>query len=267
MIDKRAFVPLENLVDASYLKKADAFNLDDYKFGTTIRGKKIDWLCPTRRLLWMASGHEYIEPECLDWIDKIPKGEVMYDVGASNGIFSMYAAASGLRVISIEPDPMNYFLLAYNNYLNFRSSGIALEGCYNLAISKGMAPGSIHIKNMELGGHEKILDKPIDVFGHEFQPAYSHPVLKCSIDDLIGTMGLLQPKYIKIDVDGSEVEVLEGARSSLINAASIFIELTEEAIASYALPFFEDLGFSLQERFQVQNYTGLFNCIFERKAV
>ncbi len=266
MTHKRAFVPLESIVNMEHLKKADAFNLDDYKFSTSVRGKKFDWLCLSRRLLWMACGHEHIEPEILDWIDKIPSGEVLYDVGASNGIFSMYAAACGLRVIAVEPDPMNYFLLAYNNYLNSRSSGVALEGCYNLAISKAMAVGSIHIKRMELGGHEKILDKPKDVFGHEFQPEYSHSVLKGALDDLIGVMGLPQPKYLKIDVDGSEAEVLEGAKTCLKNVESVFIELTEEFMNSFAISFFESHGFALQEKFQVQNYNGLFNCIFERKV-
>lgn len=264
MTHKQEFIPLESLVSTEHLKKADAFHLDDFKYSTIVRGKKIDWLCLSRRLLWMACGHEYIEPELLDWIDKIPPREVLYDVGASNGIFSMYAAACGLRVISIEPDPMNYFLLAYNNFLNSKSNGVALEGCYNFGISKAMAVGSIHIKRMELGGHEKILDVPKDVFGHEFQPEFSHSVLKCALDDLIGGMGLPQPKYLKIDVDGSENEVLEGSKDCLKKVKSVFIELTEEFMNSFAVSFFERRGFTLKDSYQVQNYIGLFNCIFEK---
>lgn len=261
MTPKQAFVPLESLVDAEQLKKVDAFNLDNYKYSTSVRGKKLDWLCLSRRLLWMAAGHEHIEPEFLDWIDNIPQGEILYDIGASNGIFSMYAASCGLRVIAVEPDPLNYFLLSYNNYLNSKSS-VALEGCYNFAISKAMAIGNIHIKHMELGGHEKILDKAKDVFGNEFQPDYSHSVLKCALDDLIGVMGLPQPSYLKIDVDGSETEVLEGAIVCLKNVKSVFIELTVAFMDSFALSFFESHGFTLQEKHQVQNYEGLFNCIF-----
>jgi len=87
----------------------------------------------------MAYGHECIEHEFLDWIDKIDPKEVLYDVGASNGIFPMCAAACGLRAISFEPDPMNSFLLAHDNYLNSKSNGVALEGYYNFGISKAMA--------------------------------------------------------------------------------------------------------------------------------
>lgn len=267
MTHKRTFIPLESLVDAESLKKADAFNLDNFRYSASVRGKKIDWLCLSRRLLWMVSGHEHIEPELLDWIDRIPAGEILYDVGASNGIFLIYATACGLRVIALEPDPLNYFLLAYNNYLNSMSSGTALEGCYNLAISKTMAVGHMHIKHMELGGHEKILDKSKDVFGADFQPAHSHPVLKCRLDDLVETMGLPLPRHLKIDVDGSEAEVLEGAQSCLKQVESIFMELTEEFIDSAAFSVFESNGFILQEKYQVQNYQGLFNCVFNRRAL
>jgi len=119
---------------------------------------------------------------------------------------------------------------------------------------------------MELGGHEKILDKSRDVFGNEFQPDYSHSVLKCALDDLIGVMGLPQPSYLKIDVDGSEAEVLEGAITCLRSVVSVFIELTEEFMHLFAVSFFENHGFTLQEKHQVQNYKGLFNCIFSRKV-
>lgn len=267
MAHKRKFIPLETLVGAKHLNKADSFDLDSFSYSTTVRGKKLDWLCLSRRLLWMASGHEHIEPEILDWIDSIPQGEVLYDIGASNGIFAMYAAACGLRVIAIEPDPMNYFLLAYNNYLNSRSNAIALEGCYNLAISAAMAVGHIHIKRMELGGHEKILDKPIDVFGKEFQPEHSHPVLKCALDDLGSMMGMPRPRYLKIDVDGAEAEVLSGAGACLELVKSVFIELTQEFMDSFAISFFESHGFALRNKVQVQNYDDLYNCIFEKGEV
>ncbi len=266
MIRKRPFVPLESLVGLEDLTKADAFNLDDFKYTTSIRGKKLDWLCPSRRLLWMACGHEHIEPELLDWIDAIPRGEVLFDIGASNGIFSMYAAASALRVVAIEPDPLNYFLLAYNSYLNSKSHGVTLEGCYNLAISSSTATGHMQIKRWELGGHEKILDKSTDVFGNAFQPEYSHPVLTCTLDALTGMMGLPQPKYLKIDVDGSEVQVLKGAETCLKGVTSLFVELKSETMHSSDVSILDAHGFTLKRKYQVQNYAGLFNCIFERKT-
>ncbi|OIR11453.1 hypothetical protein GALL_69460 [mine drainage metagenome] len=266
MTTRRKFVPLEMLVSAEQLQLADGFDLEKFRHSTTVRGKRLDWLCLSRRLLWMACGHEHIEPELLDWIDSIPQGAVMYDIGASNGIFAMYAVACGLRVIAIEPDPANYFLLSYNNYLNASANGVALEGCYNLAVSETMGVGRMHIKRMELGGHEKILDKAQDVFGHTFLPEYSHPVLKCSLDELVGIMKLPQPAYLKIDVDGAEAEVLAGAEECLKKVRSVFIELTESFLKEFAQNFFAQRGFAIASKQQVQNYAGLYNCIFEKKA-
>jgi hypothetical protein len=78
-----------------------------------------------------------------------------------------------------------------------------------------MAVGGIHIKRIKLGGHEKILDAPKNIFGEESQPEFSHSVLKCGLDDSIGGMGLPQPKYLKFDVDGAEDEVVKGSRGCL----------------------------------------------------
>ena len=112
MAEDKNFVPLESLVDAHVLRTIDAFSLEHYRHRSEIRGLAMDWLCLSRRLIWMAEGHEYIEPELLDWIDSLPADAVLYDAGASNGIFALYAAARGCTVYAFEPDPTNYFLLS-----------------------------------------------------------------------------------------------------------------------------------------------------------
>jgi FkbM family methyltransferase len=238
--------------------------MEDFVYESARRGKPLRWLGLSRRLLWMAAGHELIEPELLDWIDTIPKGEVLYDVGASNGIFALYASASGASVYAFEPDSSNYFLLAYNNYLNSSSSGCPLKGCFNMALSDKLSTGAIHVKNMELGSHEKILDKRKDVYGADFEPAYSHAVVKFGLDELPKLLNFPLPMYLKIDVDGSEVEVLAGCRNSLLQAQSVFIELTTDFIQPPHYGLFDKSGLTLTGKHQVQNYDDLYNCIFDR---
>lgn len=258
------FVPLEDIVDPGILAFVDGFELERFQQCSPVRGKPLDWLCLSRRLLWMAYGQEHIEPELLDWIDSIPAGSVFYDIGASNGIFALYAAGSNLRVIACEPDPSNYFLLAFNNYLNSKLNGVNLEACLNIALSDSSGIGHMHIAKMEIGGHQKILDKSFDVFGEEFQPEHSHTVLKTSLDQLVALYGLPSCEYVKIDVDGAEIEVLRGALSQLSAVKEVFIELTENLLNDFAQDFFASINLQLSSKQQVQNYDGLFNCIFKR---
>jgi hypothetical protein len=75
---------------------------------TEVRGKLLRFLAASRRLLWQALGHEYIEPELLDFIDAIPTGSTLYDIGASTGIFAMYAAAAELQPSNRRPPTSPY---------------------------------------------------------------------------------------------------------------------------------------------------------------
>ena len=60
------------------------------------------------------------EPETLDWIDSLNHNEVLYDVGANLGIYSIYAAIKhkNLKVYAIEPSVYNLELLQRNIVLN-----------------------------------------------------------------------------------------------------------------------------------------------------
>ena len=63
-------VPIENIVPAEILQRSAAFNFDQYIFDSTVRGLPLRWLAPSKRLLWMAAGPEYIEPELLIRLDR-----------------------------------------------------------------------------------------------------------------------------------------------------------------------------------------------------
>ena len=59
------------------------------------------------------------EPETLEWIDCIPRGSVVWDIGANVGLYTCYAAkARDCRVFAFEPSVFNLELLARNIFLN-----------------------------------------------------------------------------------------------------------------------------------------------------
>lgn len=256
-------VPVETLVPQQVLERAIEFNLEQYSHETTVRGLDLRWLACSKRLLWMAAGLEYIEPELLDWIDRIPPGSSYYDFGASNGIYAVYAARRGLDVVAIEPDPSNYFLLSWNAFLN-RGRDFRLAP-FNVAASDRFAAGELFIRRMELGAHEKIVATPTTVAGEAFEAQHVHPVQLVAVEAWIAQMGLRAPEYIKIDVDGHEEPLLRGARGALRACQQVFIEI-EDAKFDKLSGMLGEAGLQMIERHPVQNYAGLWNCVFSRRT-
>ncbi len=255
------YVPVESLVSSKVLRRAQSFDLDRYVVDSTVRGLNFRWLAPSKRLVWMAVGPEYIEPELLDWIDRIPPASVYYDFGASNGIFALYAAKRGLKVVAVEPDPSNYFLLSWNVFLN--SSDTVDISAFNVAASDRFAVEKLYIHKMEPGAHNKIVGKPSFVSGGDFTPQHVHPIQAIHFDQWREQFGLPQPEYIKIDVDGHEETVIAGAARSLRQCKEVLIEI-EDAKMDTLVRMLGELGLSMSSKHPVQNYEGLWNCVFAR---
>ena len=59
------------------------------------------------------------EPETLAWIDTIPHGSVLWDIGANIGIYSLYAAKTrNCTVYAFEPSIFNLEVLGRNIFIN-----------------------------------------------------------------------------------------------------------------------------------------------------
>jgi FkbM family methyltransferase len=232
-----------------------------------LRGKALRFLASSRRLLWQALGHEYIEPELLDFIDAIPPGSTLFDIGASTGIFAIYAACSGVQVAAFEPEAANFAVLSQNVFLN-RARMLYPAQCFNLALSDKTGLGNMYIKKYEAGGHLKILGQPREVGASAtFEPEHIQPVLTFTLDDFLEHTQLPAPEYIKIDVDGAELLVLRGLSGVLRSPQlrSVFIELEDnKPDAALCISALNGAGLKLLHKKQVQNYSGLHNLIFSK---
>ncbi|MEY2740591.1 MAG: hypothetical protein RL283_693 [Actinomycetota bacterium] len=189
------------------------------------------------------------EPETRRWIDEIPcdGSAVLWDVGANVGVFSMYAAARGLRVVAVEPAPQNLLLLALN---------VAKNRCGDRVTLLPTALGEISgVAEMNLSSHEfgsahhgfgtteTFRGKPTPAALSRFRLA------GISIDDAVSTLGLPAPTHIKIDVDGIELMVLHGALTSLRQVAGACVELKhEEQIVGQIVAQLESVGLALVAR-------------------
>lgn len=145
----------------------------------------------------------------IEWLRAIPNGSVLYDVGANVGITTLLAAEGAerdVRVVAIEPAPANFASLVKNVSLNGLSDRV-----YPLAIGLGNVTAIIqlHLTSLEAGGAMHSFGEPVEatrtIQGH-------HHCMCLRFDDLVRWEGLPFPTHVKIDVDGGEADVLEGAR-------------------------------------------------------
>ena len=97
----KKFIPVEALVEKEKYEFITAFDNTEM-LTTKVKIREVECFYHTcsKRTLWQAVGIEHIEPEMLDYIDTIPSDSVFFDIGASNGIFSIYAMQKKLKVFS-----------------------------------------------------------------------------------------------------------------------------------------------------------------------
>lgn len=235
------------------------------------RGVPIRFSVANGRLRVWAERFEEIEPELLDLIDTLPEGTVLYDVGASIGLFSLYAALQRrCRIFAFEAEAQNYATLELNHYLNRDRLAEPLT-TFNLAIADATGIGRIHTRTHGAGEHGKVLDRAVAQDTREsFDVAHVQTVLKMPLDRLIAECDLPPPQMLKIDVDGAEGAVLAGAATTLRQRAlhTIFIELSELSSGAEVAAL-ERHGFRLEAKVPVVRlrggvYPDLFNCVFRR---
>lgn len=169
------------------------------------------------------------EPEILEWIDEYGSDGSFYDIGANIGIYSLYYAATKSGIVySFEPSVFNLRQLAKNININNFSDKINII-TNPLSNKTGLA--TFTNGNSDEGGALSAFG--VD-YGHDGKPILSnikYKILGFSLDDLL-TYQLIKepPSLIKIDVDGIEHLILEGALNTISSNSckSVFIEVNDD---------------------------------------
>lgn len=232
-----------------------------------LRGCNIKFYTPNLRSLWQSSGQEYIEPDLLDFIDSVPCNGVYFDVGASTGVFAVYAAMKGKSTVCFEPEVANFNILNINSFLNYE---VIKDNffAFNLALSNGKEINKMFIRKFSGAAHEKILGRSDTRDGTEsFTAEYTQSVITLTMDEFCDFSAIV-PTDIKIDVDGAEFLLIEGMKNILKNSAlkRIFIEISEtEENSMRALDTLLNCGFMVHKKTRVQNYFTEYNYTLHRE--
>jgi FkbM family methyltransferase len=149
--------------------------------------------------------------------------DVVWDIGASVGLFTAHSAGIAKMVVAFEPDPATFGRLRQNVEIN-RLSDRTMT--HQLAL--GSKKGQVILRTDGLDGNAPSV---ADLGRH----SHSTMVQLETIDSLI-SQGLPVPSVMKIDIEGAELSALEGASKLLRSKQKprlLFVEVHTKFLTNY----------------------------------
>jgi FkbM family methyltransferase len=165
----------------------------------------------------ISLGHEWEPSTTLVFRGVIRKGDTILDVGAHCGYFTLLASKlcgdSG-RVFAFEPHPRNYSLLKKNISLNGLSNVTAVQK----AVSK--ESGTAVLREARRSGGHTMKPLPAWLKPAGIQKATEFPIETVKLDDFFAHEPL-QPRLVKMDIEGAEPDAIEGMRNLITSSPEI----------------------------------------------
>ena len=174
---------------------------------------------------WRAQTIMTKEPDTVAWIEEFTPDDLLVDIGANVGLYALCAAAfRRARVYAFEPESQNYAVLNRNIHLNGLDDRVT---AYCVALSDRSGFDLLYLSKLSAGSSRHSYGESVD---HLLQPtdaAFRQGCYATTLDSLVDEGVVPVPSRIKIDVDGIEHKVIDGATRTLSNPAlrSVLVEL------------------------------------------
>jgi len=188
------------------------------------RGHNLVFNTVSGSTIWRVEHFLDAEPETLDWLTRLTPADILYDVGANVGMYSIVAAkVHGARVFSFEPEGQNFATLNKNIVSNRCGDAIT---AYCVAILDRLEVDVLNLGQIAVGSALHAFGEPLRDAQYaesdqtkleRFEPHHRQGSVAFDIDGLIAR-GLPPPTFLKIDVDGFEDRVIAGAAKLLTDA-------------------------------------------------
>ena len=190
-----------------------------------LKGKK--WIVGSfNHGCWLGS-YEFEKQQLV--VELVKPGKVFFDVGAHVGFYTLMASSlvgDGGKVIAFEPLPKN---------LNYLERHLALNTSKNVTLIK--AAVSNH------SGKARFQEAPSSSMGKLTEQGSLEVDLVC-LDELYSKQLIPVPDYMKIDVEGAEADVLNGARHLLTTSHPlIFLATHGREIHDECLGLLKAMGY------------------------
>jgi FkbM family methyltransferase len=191
----------------------------------------------------------------------------MYDVGANVGAYSFIAhlvTSGDCTIYALEPSFSTFAALSRNVLLNYCDKSIKP---LLVALSSETGLNELVYSQIEPGAAlHRLLNENVEN-GNSPPAEFIQPILCYRLDDLIDQFGLRSPNLIKIDVDGAELNVLNGAIKTLgrPELRTVLIEIDDRSGPSQEIfPLMKKMKFQVWSRHPRRGSETVANYIFGR---
>lgn len=163
------------------------------------------------------------EPETIAWIDSFEPNTCFWDVGANVGIYSLYCGSldRNIKILAFEPHEGNNTKLHLNrdeSRFMMKPDGFAKIEILKFALGDEVGQKRLYIPDSTDG-----------TTGAQVNSENGCLVEVETIDHLVNVFpGYRAPDYLKIDIDGQELKVLDGAKETLSRVKSVLVEVSSE---------------------------------------
>jgi FkbM family methyltransferase len=153
-------------------------------------------------------------------------GMTVYDIGAFHGLLTLFFASRARTVVCFEPNTQNHRRLMEN---------LRLNGIQNVDVRKvgvGARRETLQMAgNPLMSGGSSVDAKAVEALLQSKEKAVLEDIQVVPLDEEIAQCNLPAPSFIKIDIEGWELQALQGMRNTLqLQRPALFLEMHGETI-------------------------------------
>lgn len=188
---------------------------------------------PSGRALQDAHGFNRDEPETVAWIESMPKDAVFWDIGANVGVYAIFAAKRGVKVLAFEPAAATLAVLVQNIE---RNRVDALVDAFPIALAETTRLDYLYMDRARTApGHAVHSFGTRDTVAGEIAEPFKQAAIGYSADSFIAQFGAAPATHVKLDVDGIESAILRGARAMMTTSVrELMVEIYEDMAPAQA---------------------------------
>jgi len=182
------------------------------RFRMTVDGDDMNFIFQPKNAIEYYRAVTFFTKEegTIAWLkNNLAANEVLYDIGANIGLYSLYAAklGRGVKAYAFEPHKFTFVNLMENITANDLTGAVIPIA---IPLNDTTDISTMNYAYTDSGSSMSQLGHNLHPENGAFKPQLEELVYCTTLDDLIWKKAIPAPHHIKIDVDGNELKILKG---------------------------------------------------------